>query len=218
MPLGPLPVVSGAVRCRYVMTYSGRPAVNVFHLSYTGVAPNTGELSGVASALQSAWATNIRPQVNNTVGLNSTDVTDLSSRTGAYYQNTTASSGTLAGTALPNNVAMCVSFHTNYRFRGGHCRMYLPGRITADVLSGFNWVGTSITAAKAAMDAWLTALNAITGAAGGSYKLIMLSYFSHDAQHNPIYRPDGPQKYLVDATRIGARIDSQRRRLGKETS
>jgi hypothetical protein len=66
------------------------------------------------------------------------------------------------------------------------------------------------------MAAWLTAINAIT-VGGVAYKLIMLSYFTHDGSGNPIYKVP-PEKYDVMSVAIRTRIDSQRRRLGKEIS
>jgi hypothetical protein len=45
---------------------------------------------------------------------------------------------------------------------------------------------------------------------------VMVSYYTHDANKQPIYRPEGPQKYAITSMVAHSRVDTQRRRLGRE--
>lgn len=215
--LGPLPDAPNTLKCRYIYSYNGRAAYNVFHVAFTGSPPSGTDMSTLAGNLQTNWVNNIKPLVNANVTLTATEVADMSSRTGLIVQNVTSAVGTVPGTqACPNNVALCVSLNVAYRFRGGHARIYLPGMITANITGGTNWSGTYVTSVGAAIVAWRTAINSMT-TAGNSYTLVMTSYYTHDADHKPIYRPV-PVNYPVTGVFVHSRVDSQRRRLGKETT
>lgn len=216
--LGPLPDAPRTVKVRLIYIYNNRPAFNVFHMEYSGTAPNDVTTKAVADAVYAQANTNLKPLVNNQVQLTTVEVTDLASRTGSVGTNTTGWLGT-SGSAnpTPNSVAMCVSLQTAYRYRGGHARMYLPGQLNSNIANGTNWTGAWVTTTKAGMAAWLAGMNAIS-TGGSSWTLVMTSYYTHDSNHLPIYHPGGPVNYPVTLINVHTRVDSQRRRLGKETT
>ena len=91
--LGPLPDLPRGIKARYAYTWSGRPMFAVFHLQYSTSVPAVAELNTLAGIVKAAWSTNIKPLLGTAVTLNYTDVQDVSSRTGAYYQNTATDAG-----------------------------------------------------------------------------------------------------------------------------
>jgi hypothetical protein len=216
--LGPLPLAPGVAKVRLLMTWNGRPAYNIFNMKYAGVAPLSADCASAATQIRAAWNTNVAPLISNQVSLGVIEVTDLSSRTGGIGVNNVASLGTKSvATPAPANVAMCVSFTVNYRFRGGHARIYLPGQDTSTITGGNTWAGATVTASANAMHNFVLALKAIS-VGGSSWIPTMLSYYTHDSAGNPIYHPEGPHDYPIQDAVVHTRVDSQRRRLGKETA
>src|SRR5215510_4613336 len=116
----PLPTVPAAVKVILKGTTSGAAFEHVMHLRYSGNPPLTGDCASVATQVRAAWLTNLGPIHNPVVGIEEVEVIDLASNTGASGTNQTVASGSHAGTALPANVALVVSWHVNTRYRGGH--------------------------------------------------------------------------------------------------
>lgn len=217
MALGPLPVVPGCIKLRLIYTWNSRPAVSVMNVKYTGTVPDVAALTTVAGLLATAWDTNLKAQFPTTVTRTAIELTDLASRTGATFTNTVASAGSKGSTnPLSANAAAVISWKVNYRYRGGHPRTYHFGLILSDTSSPILLAGTYVTALNNAYRAWLTAVNAIS-MGGAPLRLAMLSYFTHDAQHNPVYKPN-PELFEISDCVVHNRIDSMRTRLGKETS
>lgn len=216
--LGPLPVAPGMVRCRYQYTYSGRNFYNVFHLKTPTTTPSAATLILLATALRGLWVTRIGPLISSNVALTLTDCVDLGVRDGAYGSNGTVVAATgVSSNQLPNSVALCISLPVAYRFRGGHARMYLPGQILTNTLTGNTWTGAWVTTAGTNMAGWVQDVNAMT-AGSTTWSLQMLSYYTHNEAKQPIYRPGGPVPYPVLGAVVHTRIDSQRRRLGREAA
>ena len=184
---------------------------NVFHMQYTGTAPQVADLTTIGGGLVTAWTTNIAPLVPTTTSLTGWVLADLTNQTAAQTRaSITAVPGTRTGTANPNNCALVSSWQVNLRYRGGHPRTYWPAGVQADVTSGSQWSATFRTAALSGIGAFRTAVNALTHGTT-TYKLIMLSYYS-----NKVLRPQ-PLALLVNGVAIHGRVDTQRHRLGKET-
>lgn len=183
---------------------------NVLHLQYTGGAPTVADLTTVGTAVGNAWNTNFTPLMNTSWSLNSIVLADLTNQAAAQSTVTVAYAGTRAGTAMPNATAAVVSWQINVRYRGGHPRSYFPFGVIADVTSSRLWAGAFVTALNNAATSFRTSLNAIT-ASGTSYKMVIVSYY-HDRTLRPV-----PQVYTVQGNLVHGRVDTQRRRLGKET-
>lgn len=218
MALGPLPVAPGIAKIRLIYTFNGRAAVNVFHVLHAIEGMTLVQAQAAVNSIYTLTNTHIKPLVGPAAALNSVEFTDLTTRTSPVATNTTGWTGTAStGTGLPNNIACCVSFLTAYRFRGGHARLYLPAQGSTSVSGGFNWTGTWVTTVKNGMEAFRAAMPTVT-IASNPLNMVMLSYFTHDSAKNPIYHADGPHEYFINAVTVHQRIDSQRRRLGKETT
>ena len=201
------------------MTVNTKPAYNVGYLHFTGTSPTGPDCTALATSISTIWNTRIKPLVNPDVTLSGVEVMDVSTRTGAVGSVTVSILGTASSSgACPNNVALVLSFPVNYRYRGGHCRMYLPGQSTINMQTNrTNWLPAWITTTTNAGTSWLTDLAALTYGSTTMYP-VMVSYYTHDANHNPIYRPGGPTYYRISTCVVHSRVDSQRRRLGREVS
>jgi hypothetical protein len=206
------------MKVRFIYTYNNRPAINVFYLSFTGSIPDLATMAAILTQIQTNWAATVRTLQVAACVLNAIEGTDLTTRTGIVASNLTGGAGTATTVApYPNSVAMCVSFPVATRYRGGHSRMYLPGQDGSHGLTGTNWTAAWLVAVGAAMSTFRASLNAMTGA-NAPFALVQVSYFEHNAAHEPIYHPGGPIVRPITGVLVHSRIDSQRRRLGKETT
>lgn len=213
-----LPDKPGVVSSTLIGLNQGTPWNNKIHVSYTGGAPTSSDLFALNTGLQAAWVANFAPLCQAAVTLNSIISLDLTNRTSATATSTftTPSAGTRAGTAMPSQVACVISWHVNFRYRGGHCRTYLPAGVLADVTSGHLWTSAFILAANNAATGFLGDVADITSTSH-DFALIMLSYY---------FKPPGgtagtlrtvPEAFPVESGHVRSRVDTQRRRLGKET-
>lgn len=217
MALGPLPQVPQGLKIRLIYDWGGRPAVSVMNARYTGTVPDVAGLTTAANSMATLWDAQLKAVFITSISRKGIELTDLASRTGATYTNTVTSAGTKTPTQpLPANCAACISWKVNYRFRGGHARTYHPGLISGDQSGVTGLAGATITALTNAYRAWLGGINGIV-LGGAPLQFSMLSYFTHDANHHPIYLPV-PQLYPIQDCIVHSRMDSMRTRLGKETT
>jgi len=205
----PLPDAAAIVRVRVVGTVNGTPFNNIFHLQYSGAAPSVSQLNALCTSVLSAWATNFSPLCPSSVVLASADAQDLTNSAAATGSATNTTAGSRSGTAMPNNVAACVSWKINTRYRGGHPRTYLPAAVIADVSGGNRWTDAFVTAADTAITAFLTAMNAITEG-GATYRMVCLSYVRSRV------RLTVPVPYTIQSGLLDHRPDTQRKRLGRD--
>lgn len=209
-PLAPLPPVPNQIKVRMSGTTQTTPFQHLFHMAWVGGnAPLAGDLNSVASQIGAAWVSALAPIHATTVTISLIECMDISSFTGATGSSSTARVGTRTGTAMPANVAAVGSYRVNYHWRGGHGRIYMPAGVTADTVNGKSWAPAFITLAGTALSSWLTALNAVV-ISGTPYNLTVVRYQGH-AEQAPF-----PKSLPVTSTAFHSRIDTQRRRLGKE--
>jgi hypothetical protein len=119
--------------------------------------------------------------------------------------------GTAAGTRLPANVALCVSWLVQQHYRGGHPRTYFTGMMYSACDDMTTW--TSATVAD-----WHDRANNFHGAVNGGFSdmpglfLGTVSFvLRNEWRTPPVFRD-----YVRDGARVDTRIDSQRRRLGRD--
>lgn len=213
--LGPLLDVPGAVKIRLLGTQQGGKWANVLHAKFTGGTIDTAALGTLATAIRTSWGVTFAPQVSSTVALTTVECTDLSSRTGAQNLDTVGATGTGSSTAMPGQVSCCVSWKIPNRYRGGHPRMYLPPAAFTSSSNGQVWTTAYVTAVLAAARAFRNAINA-SPAGGATWQLCAVSYF-HKVGGVEAYKTP-PEIYIVSDAAVHTRVDTMRRRLGKETS
>lgn len=202
------------VLLRYIGPQSAL-AENVFYIHSTAYQGTQPQCDFIAGCLQTAWAYtgSLHVLLNPLWTLQSTICQD-NSGTGNFSQNVVNATGSdpVAGNALPPNVAAVISWDVDKRYKGGHPRTYLPGIGEGNLVNpgGTNWNATFTSGLKAAGKTFLTqfisALSAqLAGAAVGT-----LSRRSNYVWNTP------PNFWPYIDTKSHPRVDTQRRRLGKE--
>lgn len=206
----PLPPVSSVVKLRLVGTKGNTPWNNILHVRYAGTAPTENDLNNWLGNIASLWGANLAPLCSTNVDLTQLDAADLSSATAASTSITTAQAGTRAGTSFPAQVCCVGSWRASLRYRGGHFRTYWPIGVTNDTLTISSWAAAFLVSAAAGIGAFRTAINA-SSMGTASCTLVGVSYRTGHA-----LRP-APLVVTITGVSVHGRIDTQRRRLGKES-
>jgi hypothetical protein len=213
--LGPLPDVANVCKVRLIGTYNSVRWVNVMHLKFASSTVDATALATIATGVRTAWSTNIAPLCFNATQLQIVEVTDISSRTGAQGVDSSGANGSAIGGGLPNNVAACLTLKVGNRYRGGHPRMYLPGVPAGNTTDGHTWTSTAITAYQNGGRNFRTALNALT-AGSTTWSMVAVSYYQTLGGSQAYKVPPGV--YVITDVLCHTRMDSMRRRLGKEAT
>jgi len=218
MALGPLPKVDNVIRLRFNGLNQTTPWVALFHWHYNGTPPTAAALGSFCTASAGVWAATMPQAFATTVSQTSVDAIDLSSPAGAAASGGTTQAGTRTGNPLPTNVAACVGWKVNYRWRGGHFRTYWPMGVTADVQSGHLWVENSRAIFEAANEGFLSQMNALSlGGTGGHLTGVRYVHTVHEddgTKHVEYFDP--PLDLQISRALVDARLDTQRRRLGPD--
>jgi hypothetical protein len=149
-----------------------------FFLSYAGAAPTPGNCATLASDIATAWSTHLAALVNADWSLTEIDILDISSLTGASGQWTGNEAGSLTGGNLPSQCAINVEYDIARRYRGGKPRMFLPAPTEGQLGDVGHWSSGFVTTVSAAMDAFFTAVEALSVGAVGALAHVNLSYYS----------------------------------------
>jgi hypothetical protein len=214
-----LPNVPSHLRLRLIGLCNGIPWNSVQYAKYQGSAPTAADLLTVGTQVGSAWNSAIAQLVTPTTRLDQVAVEDLSSLDAATALATTSHPGLRAGTALPNNCALVASYKINARYRGGHPRTYWPAGAQTDVTAGHLWAGAFLTLAQGACTDYVGDINAITL---GGFPLVFstISFYEHNpngAGLPSVLRPS-PVPFVVQSVAVHTRVDTMRRRLGRESA
>jgi len=221
-----LPDAANALQITLKGLNQGNVWQNRFHLQAAGsMGATSANLDTLCTAVATAWTTNIAPLCNPLVSLTEVDAIELTTRSSPAFYSTlvTPSAGTRTGTPLPLSAACVISWTVPNRYRGGHGRIYVPAGNVADVITGKQWNtagGGFLATARTAATAFHNALQGLTIGAVG-LDLVVMSYFfgSHKTDaipHPPPVMRPSPIPYAVTGARVRTRLDTQRRRLGKE--
>jgi hypothetical protein len=206
-----LPAATNCLRVRFAGTNQTTLWNNILYMQYTGVAPQVADLAGIAASMATAWTTNIAPLCATGVALNQISLTDLTNASAASADETVTGAGTRTGVAPTTATACVVSWSVNLRYRGGHPRTYFPAGVDSDIVSGHLWGPTFVTAMLTGARSFRTAMNAVTYGSSTMH-MILLSYYA-----NKILRPT-PLPVTINDAKVHGRVDTQRKRLGSETT
>jgi hypothetical protein len=191
-------------------TFGGANWANVHHITFGTDFLTAAAASALATGFRNAWNAQIYARLHSSVTLQSVTVQDLGSDLGAIGVNSTPASGIQSGTANAANVALCVSWQHGRHYRGGHPRTYYPGTITTDMTNPTTWAATTLSSWQTTINAYLAAINALSGSGYGPVALSVVHYKMHGSVlADPLVDP-------ITGASIDSRIDSQRRRLGKD--
>lgn len=207
-------VVEAAVACS---NDSGQQSVNVLHFKF-GTQPVNNDLVDLANEVfLNATASGPPPglwlnAMDTAWSINSVTVTDLTGVAGQAVSTHAAVQGAATGPALPPQCALCVSWIIPRRYRGGHPRTYLPGIAQSQLAKpeGSALTALCISATGEAADNFLVAMNAYKT---GTSNSVTMGSVQHSTARTPIAQPNF---WPFLASKVGPRIDSQRRRSGKK--
>jgi len=210
--MAPLPPLPGAVRIKINQTLGGVNLQQVQHAIRTGaqVAWTQADVNLLASNVRASWVTNFIPLQVTGLSLGSVVVEDLSSQTGPVGIAAGTTPGADAGAPLSSNAAACISWVISRRYRGGHPRMYVGGIAQTRTSTPNTWLPAFVTALDGASEALRTAINSTTLAGGGTALHAVVHYVRNKVPLVP------PESSIISSGVVDTRVDSQRRRLGKD--
>lgn len=149
------------------------------------------------------------PLMNALYSGDSASATDLTSITGVMAIQPIVGGGNHAGAFVPASAAACVTWRIPRHYRGGHPRTYIGPLGTQAIETPTSLAPAYLLLLQNAANAFLAAINGLT--ADGKLQ-ILCSVHRQDQKQTLI----PPQKSLITSAFCDARIDSQRRRLGKD--
>jgi len=212
-----LPDADHIIRIKLAGQLSSNPWATIQYARFTGSQPDSAALATTANALKSTAFQAIIPMMGTANELLTIECTDLTNETGASgISSATPVLGTRAGTVNPNQVCAVASYKIARRYRGGHPRTYWPIGVQSDITAGSRWTTAFVPLPLNAVTAWVGNVNA-TNLNGAPLQHGCLSYYTRDP-NNPghsMLRPV-PQFFPTQSVEFHGRVDTQRRRLGKE--
>lgn len=213
----PRPPLANTVKleCNWVGPNSVKAANIMYALMGTGWTPTVPNLIDVATNLYTAWnasATAFWGSISNLWQMNSIVAYDTGGTTENSGQYGFIKPGTGTGTnPLPPSVALVISWTIPAHYRGGHPRTYIPGMLENGLTTagGNAWTSGLRNAVAAFGGAFLNSFLTST-AAGIAEQLGTISFRRNNAPlATPVFYP-------FTGGVVHGRIDSQRRRTGKE--
>lgn len=199
MPFIPVPnVVMAEVR----MSLDFQRIENTLYFEFS-TPPTPGNLISLGNDLEGWFTSLFAPVVSSALALREIYLTDLTSVTGGTFTQVPATliTGGQSSEALPNSVALSVSFRTAQRGRSFRGRNFLPGLTDAQVAQNTVTVG--------ALGVIQNAYNQLPASLGGSGATwVVVSRFTGGAPRVTGLATPVTAVVIVDPT-----VDSQRRRL-----
>jgi len=148
-----------------------------FYLSYAGSAPTGANCTTLASDIATAFGTNLAPLMTPNYTLDEVDVLDIATDSGLSGQWNGTIDGTRSGTGLPVQVAANIEYGIARRYRGGKPRSFWPFGDEGDLADQAHFSGTAVTAFNDGIEAFFTAVQALSVGAVGALAHVNLSYY-----------------------------------------
>jgi hypothetical protein len=207
----PLPPLADVVRWKFIGVVDGRLVINVLHSEFTGGGGVIPDLTASCHDAFTAFGSHVVAHVNAGYTLEQVTAEDLTSNTAPVAQYTGSTAGGGGGTLDPLNTALVLSWPIARRYRGGHPRTYIVGLESDQRTDARFWSPATITTFAAAGAAFRTAMDAISNGSYSTFTLGVASYRTGNAPRvTPIFTA------FIGDPQVHPRVDSQRRRLGKE--
>jgi hypothetical protein len=208
--VAPLPHAPGIAKIIIKQTLAGVNVYNIMHARAQGGSAWSGtECANMATAVRSAWVTNVIPLQASSLTLTDVQVVDLTSDTGNEGTASGTTNGTAVGTALSSNVAITWSWKIGRRYRGGHPRTYIAGCPQSAQTTPNTILASAITAHTNAATAIKNAITGVT-VGGNLAEFVVLHYYRDKTLLDP------PDYSYITSVSVDSRLDSQRRRLGRD--
>jgi hypothetical protein len=148
-----------------------------FYLSYAGSAPTGANCTTLASDIAGAFATDLAALVVTGTYLTEVDVLDIATDSGLSGQWTGSDEGSRSGNSNPAQVCFNVEYGIARRYRGGKPRSFWPFGSSTDQLNQSMWESATVTAVNSGIEAFFTAVQALSVGAVGALSHVNLSYY-----------------------------------------
>lgn len=140
-------IIPGVAEVTLHGTVSGTPWINKLHFlgSSTPGAWTAAQLNALCTALFNGWKAAIQAPWPTSTTMSEVTAVDLGSST---PQQGVSTGATFTGGATPASAAstaIMLNFPTNFRYRGGHGRCYVPGAGNTYQATPDTWAGTSFS-------------------------------------------------------------------------
>lgn len=204
--------VQGVARVSVRGTANGVQCVNVFHVRNglsTGAGYTVAGVSALGNSINTLYNSHFRTKLNTDWSGDDIVVQDLSSIIAPGVTLAQTGNGSVAGSSVPASVAICISWKIARHYRGGHPRTYLGPLGSGAIETPTSFVGTFITSVQTSASSFLTGVNALT-IEGVPQQLVCV----HRQLAGEVL--DIPQISPITACVVDSRIDTMRRRLGKD--
>ena len=224
----PLPTVTNTLKITLGWTIDMNPAGSRFFYTYTGGPPAVADLNTLCGNIATAYNTDFSPLQNSSYVLTSVQAEDLNTSSGNLGVVACSYAGGLIGNALTENVAACINFKIDRRYRGGHPRIMLPIGTNAETASNRAWSNGFISSVNAAWSSFNTTIGALTFSSFSMANHVSVAYYKGVYTTSPPWRGPGykyPPKPVAGPVTpdtvvnhaLRPTIGSQRRRLTSST-
>lgn len=215
-PRGSKPFLPGLVKLQVIYQTTlaqSSKAANILHCRWAdNINHPQSDLNQVGANFATLWSGQMLPLMGTHWEITGVVASSLGGD-GLVSTESITSAGTSGATSFPPQVAVCVSWKAPITQRGGRARTYLPGPPSNATLSIDSPVLNSTYAAnlKAAALQVISNMNAFT-VGGVACPLGVPSYYSKcQLRITPLF-------FAISSANVHDRLDSQRRRSGKEAT
>lgn len=173
-----LPAVSDVIRLQLTHTLgSDTDILNRMYFGFTGTSPTSTQLNTMASALNTAWGTNLAPLCTANVQLTAITIEDLTTSSSGVGTWSGTHSGSRGGTQLAAGTACLVNYKIARRYRGGKPRNYFPFGNAADLQTANSWTTTFTGNVLTGINAFITAVGTNVWSGGTISGQVNVSYY-----------------------------------------
>lgn len=190
-------------------TIFGHATRNICYLAVAGSGIGNADMNAIASGLRTAWDARFKAVQTADASIVEIKITYIPAVGEEIVGlNTTAVTGTLAGTTVTDAAASyLVNWNVNRYYRGGKPRWYIPGVLSTAVSAGSSVDSTRRTALTTGANGFINDVNALTSTNVTSVTLGTLSF-----QHDKAWRAT-PVFWQFMTGSAGLYLVTQRRRI-----
>jgi hypothetical protein len=193
---------------------SGVPWANTFWVRNGGaLSPSSSDFAGIVDAVRGFWVQHFIEHIGTGATVEGCD--------GLYYgaqgieigfNAQHVDTGSMAGSVLPSQVSAGISWSVQAAYKGGHPRTYLPPPSQTALLSTRLFNPSFATALTSAANGFHASLNFLRAGNMSDLHLGTVSFVLRKQWRSPPVFRD----FVPGNARVDQRVDTQRRRLGRD--
>lgn len=196
-------------------TYGGdTPVANTLWIrNGAALLPSAGDFDAWVAAVGALFISSFKGLISNKMVWTNAD---------AYYYDVggialaaarpITGAGSVTAAAFPASVALCIGWQVQQHYKGGHPRTYLVGPDSGQTVGGRSFSSTIVTGAVTSANQFHASVNTSGSGNVNTVKLGVVSFRNKNAWRTPpIFRD-----YVLGGAHCDTRVDTQRRRLGRD--